>query len=139
MDRWGTEEEALAYLKTLKEKGQDGLLKTFWDAKETGWVRIGSQLGYPIVFARSIPSPQGRIVRAFTDRPVQFFEARNSLRSADYPFGIIEIRLDAKGKGEGTLVAAASAKFNDKGQLELERYGTQPFKLMNIKAEPVKK
>ena len=138
IDHWGTEEEARAYLQTIKDKGQDALIGTFWDAKQVGWVKVGDRLGYHLVFARNIPTPEGRTVRAFTDRPLQFFELRNNTRSTDYPFGIIEIKFPAKGKGEGTLVAAASVKFDDQGQLEIEQYGTLPFKLLNIKAIPVK-
>lgn len=138
VDRWGTPEEADAYLQVIKEKGQKGLQEAFWDAKGAGWIRIGTQLGYPIVFARSLETPDGRIVRAFTDRPISFFELRNNLRSTDYPLGIVELKLDAKGKGEGTLIAAASAKFDDQGQLVVENFGTQPFKIVNVKKQPVK-
>lgn len=138
VDRWGTPEEASTYLQVIKEKGQKGLQEAFWDAKEVGWIRIGSQLGYPIVFARSIETPDGRVVRAFTDRPISFFELRNNLRSTDYPLGIVELKLDAKGKGEGVLIAAASAKFDDQGQLEVENFGTQPYKIVNVKIQPVK-
>lgn len=141
VDRWGTEEEAQAYLKILKEKGQEALIEAFRDAESSGFIQVGSHLGYPIIFARVIPTAEGRMVRAFTDRPIQFFEARNSLRSLDYPLGIIEIRFDPKnkgGKGEGALAPAVSAKFDDKGQLEVEQYGSTPFKLLNITAKPVK-
>lgn len=140
VDRWGNEEESLRYRQILKEKGQQGLLDAFRDSEPVGFIRVGEQLGYPIVFARVIPATDGRVVRAFTDRPVQFFELRNNLRSLDYPFGIVEIQFfdKDKGKGEGTLVAAASAKFTDKGQLEIEQMGTTPFKLLNMKAAPVK-
>lgn len=138
VDRWGTEEEAKALLAILKEKGQQGLQKAFSDTRDAGFIRIGSQLGYSIAFARSIDTPEGRTIRAFTDRPIQFFELRNSLRSVDYPLGIVELKLDSSGKGEGVLLAAASAKFGDQGQLEIENLGTQPFKVVSIKTEPVK-
>jgi hypothetical protein len=139
VDRWGSEEESQAYLKAIKEQGQDAVLKSFWKAEDSGWLRVGSQLGYPVVFARSFALPDGgRLVRAFTDRPMQFYEVRNSLRSVDYPFGIVEIKFDKKGKGEGQLVAAASVKFDEDGQLVLENFGTQPFKLANMRIEEVK-
>lgn len=138
VDHWGTEEEAMGYLKVLKEKGQNGLLETFYDAKEVGFVKVGDRLGYHIVFAREIPTPDGRIVRAFTDRPIMFFEARNSTRSRDYPFGILEIKFVGDKKGEGTLTAAMQIGFDDKGQLTMERWDTAPYKVLNVKAEPVK-
>ena len=102
IDRWGSQEEATAYLQILKDKGQKGLIDAFWKSKAVGFIRVGDRLGYPIIFARSIPAEDGRIIRAFTDRPLQFFEPRNNLRSTDYPLGIIEIKfVDGKKKGEG--------------------------------------
>lgn len=138
VDHWGTEAEALDYLKILKEKGQNGLLETFFDAKGVGYIKVGDRLGYHIVFAREIPTPDGRIIRAFTDRPIMFFEARNNTRSRDYPFGILEIKFVGDKKGEGTLTAAMQMGFDDKGQLAMERWDTQPYKILNVKAEPVK-
>jgi len=138
VDHWGTEQEAVDYLKILKEKGQNGLLETFYDAKEVGYIKVGDRLGYHIVFAREIPTPDGRIVRAWTDRPIMFAEAMRNTRSRDYPFGVLEIKFVGDGKGEGTLTAAVQMGFDDKGQLAMERWDTQPYKVMNVKAEPVK-
>jgi hypothetical protein len=139
VDRWGTPEEAAAYLQVLKEKGQKGLVDAFWESKEAGFIRVGDRLGYPIIFARSIPIEGGRIVRAFTDRPLQFFETRNNLRSTDYPLGIVEIKFVDGKKGEGILIATASAKFDEKGNLEIEHLNSVPMKLINMVAKPVKK
>jgi len=139
IDKWGTEEEAANYLQILKDKGQKALVEAFWDAKEVGYVRVGNKLGYPIIFAREIPQADGgRVVRAFTDRPIQFFEAMNNTRSRDYPLAIIEIVFPKEGKGEGIVIPAAQAGFDDKGQLGIENRGTQPFKLLNMTAKPVK-
>jgi hypothetical protein len=140
VDRWGSQEEATAYLQILKDKGQKGLIDAFWESKEVGFIRVGDRLGYPIIFARSIPVEGGRIVRAFTDRPLQFFETRNNLRTTDYPLGIIEIKfLDGKKKGEGILIATASAKYDEKGNLTIEHMNSVPFKLLNMVAKPVEK
>lgn len=138
VDHWGTEQEAVDYLKILKDKGQQGLLDAFYDAKEVGYIKVGDRLGYHIVFAREIATPDGRIVRAWTDRPIMFAEAMRNTRSRDYPFGVLEIKFVGNGKGEGTLTAAVQMGFDDKGQLAMERWDTQPYKVLNVKAEPVK-
>jgi len=102
-------------------------------------VRVGNKLGYPIIFAREIPKEDGsRVVRAFTDRPIQFVEAMRNTRSRDYPLAIIEIVFPKEGKGEGMVVPAAQAGFDENGQLSIELRGTQPFKLLNMTAKPVK-
>ena len=140
IDSWGSQEEATAYLQILKDKGQNGLIDAFWKSKEVGFIRVGDRLGYPIIFAREIPTENGRIIRAFTDRPLQFFETRNNLRTTDYPLGIIEIKfVDGKKKGEGILIATASAKYDEKGNLAIEHMNSVPYKLINMVAKPVKK
>lgn len=70
----------------------------------------------------------------FTDRPIQFFELRNSTRSRNYPFGYIEIKLDAAGKGEGQMYVAATAKVTG-SEVELENYHAQAVRILNVKKE----
>jgi hypothetical protein len=54
----------------------------------------------------------------------------------DYPFGLMELVLDANGKkGSGTFIAACKIdmkrdKKTGKYQLELENFGTYPNKVM---------
>ena len=75
-------------------------------------------------------------MRFATDRPVAFIEARSFLRTMDYPFGIIELRLDAKGKGSGRLIAAAQVKFDSQGVLQIESYGLEPFRIFQARVMP---
>ena len=72
-------------------------------------------------------------MRAVIDRPIQMFEVMRSLRSEDYPYGMVELVLDDKGKGEGSLIAAAKIEFNKEGAVEIENLGTRPFRLMNVR------
>ena len=53
----------------------------------------------------------------------------------DYPLGVIELELDADGKGEGRLIAAARLKFNKDGTLVIEQLGVRPFRLMKVKPQ----
>ena len=64
-------------------------------------------------------------------------EIRGGYRSQDYPFGIMEIIMNAKGKGSGTFIAACKIdlkrdKKTGKYQLELENFGSYPHKLMGV-------
>lgn len=100
---------------------------------EAGWIRVGPNIGYPVAVARLIETEEGRIVRALIDRPLQMVEVMRNLRTQDNPFAVVELRLDEKNKGDGTLMAAAKIEFNTEGQIEIEYFGTQPYRLMAVK------
>lgn len=54
----------------------------------------------------------------------------------DYQFTLIELRLDATGKGEGKLVPAAKVTWDrDKKALEIENYNALPVELLSVKSE----
>jgi hypothetical protein len=129
-NEWTTDDQVLEYARILKEKGQDELLKVLWKAKTIGFIQIGKELGHQVSIVRSLADKDGgRIIRVITDRPIQFLESMYDTRSTDYPFGIVELKLDKDGNGEGVLVAAASIKFDEKGVLQVKSYGTKPFKI----------
>ncbi len=134
IDEYATDEEIAQHAAVLAETGSRGLEKVLWKL-DRGWIKVGTSLGHVVGVARSIDTDGGRIIRAVTDRPIQLFEVRRGLRSVDYPFGVIELELDADGKGEGRLIAAAKLEFTEDGTLEIEQLGTRPFKLMKIKPQ----
>ena len=136
IDEYTSDDDVADYVKLLAERGQGALQDALWDL-DIGWIRIGGSLGYPLSIARSFDIDGGRLIRVVTDRPIQMFESMRGLRTRDYPFGIIEIRLDEDGKGSGELIAAAQAEIEN-GELKIERYGTKPFRLIGMKAEKVK-
>lgn len=130
IEKYNTAEEIQELAKILAEKGQDALLKAI-EKRETGRIRIGNRLSYPLAATRTFEVEGKRIVRAMTDRPIAMIEAWRDSRSMDYPFGFVELVLDAEGKGQGTLIVGAKLEFKD-GKLEMESYGREPFRLTNI-------
>ena len=91
-------------------------------------------LGLDIRYAWQVPLPDGgkRIVLAM-DRYIGFGEARNQPRSIDYPFTLLQIHVDAAGKGEGKMAVATKISFDkDKKQIELENYASEPVRLNNL-------
>jgi len=71
-----------------------------------------------------------------TDRPIGFWEATQRPRSFDYPFTVIQMKLDREGHGSGTLSYATRIVPRGNNVIELEDFATQPIMLNNIKAEP---
>jgi hypothetical protein len=86
-------------------------------------------------YARELPADgAGRRIVLGTDRPMGFFEASQTPRSSEYPFTIIELRLNSKGQGEGKLSYATKIT-SVGGVLVLEDYADQPIMLTNVKKE----
>ena len=88
---------------------------------------------FPLRYAHQNTLEEGgrRIVVA-TDRPIGFREAANQARTMDYPFTIVEIRLDKNDKGSGKILAGTRLLI-EKGALVLENYGQQPIRFNEIR------
>jgi hypothetical protein len=71
-----------------------------------------------------------------TDRYISFWEAMNRPRSIDYPFTVIEMRINKEGVGEGKMsIATKVTADKDKNLIVLEDYGIQPVLLKEVRAE----
>jgi hypothetical protein len=131
IDHYSSDQEIANLKGVLAAQGPQGLRDALWDL-EAGYIRVKGGLGYPVAVARSKPEAGGgRMVRLMIDRPLSFREEANSLRSADYPFSYIEIHLDAGGKGDGKLIAAAQVSLEG-NIVEIKSLGVQPFKLLDV-------
>lgn len=139
IEHYTTDEEAKALAEILKTSGQQALLDKVWKMKQIGYLKVGGSMGYPIFVARSLPSPEGRVIRCATNRPVAPRELNYGTRSMDYPFGVIEIYLPAEGKGTGVVVGMAKVSVSASNTLQIESYGTLPLQLMDVTAEQKKK
>ena len=76
----------------------------------------------------------GRRIVLVTDRPIGFDEARNSSRSMDNRFTVLEIRLNAKDEGEGKIFGGAKL-YIENNELVVENWGTQPTRFNNIRKQ----
>ena len=136
LERLSSDEERATLIAAFVEKGQDGLLKALQKVKpRVGFIRTPNSLGYDLQYAFRFVNADGssRIVIS-TDRWVGYWEARNQPRTMDYPFTMIEMRLDKDGKGEGRMaVGTKISKSKDGKTVELENYGISPVALKNIK------
>ena len=116
----------------LSQKGSEALREELWDL-EKGWIRLGNSLGYPVAVARSQPTEDGgRRIILFADRPIQFFEVWNSLRSQDYPFSYFEMNLGKDGTGTGQMYGAAKVRMAA-GVVSVESFGAIPAKLLGVR------
>jgi hypothetical protein len=131
--RYATDEERVDLAKTLLEQGPQALLAKL-EKLEMGRVVPTNGLGASLAAVRVKPTEDGgRNILAVTDRPIQFIEAWSSTRTMDYPFGIVELNVDAKGKGTGRLLAAARITVTADHQIEVERYEAIETRMINVR------
>ena len=132
-----SDEQAQRYLGILGEGDQDDLLKVIRDL-DLGRLSATGTVGRNLIVVRKHERPNGgsRIIVVF-ERWQTFREVRGGYRVSDYPFGLMEIIVDGRGKGSGTFIAACKIdlkknKKTEKYELELENFGTYPHKVMGV-------
>jgi hypothetical protein len=78
----------------------------------------------PIAVARRLRNGDKTIIRVVTTRHRSFAELRNSGRSVDYPYAMLELVPDKEGKGTGPAIGAAKIRFDKKkNRYEVESFG----------------
>ncbi len=144
--RWSTAAERERLITAAIEKGQDALLRSLQKMPDHGRLSIpgwrgpdphNARLGWELRYAVATPGEDGghRIAIA-TDRYIGMWEARNRPRTIDYPFTLIDIRLDGNGRGVGKMAVATKIEFNKKKQeMVLENYASEPVRLNEVKIE----
>ena len=137
INRWSPNSERERLVGALQQKGPNELLKQLQKNKPVGRIRTPDSIGYDLRYAAQMPAEDGgRTIVIATDRPIGFWEATEHPRSIDYPFTVIQMKLDAEGNGTGTLSYATRIVAHENNVIELENFATQPIMLNNIKAEP---
>jgi len=137
VDRWSSDKDRDRLMSVLMSKGADKLLDVLQDMPRMGYFRAPGNLGWDIHFARKIRLPDGgeRVVLV-TDRKIGFWEASRQPRSIDYPFTVIELRLNADGEGEGKLsLATKIIPDKENNIVTLENYAIQPVQLTTVRRE----
>jgi len=128
-----TDQEVQNFAQLVKEKGQ-GALRSALEKEDKGRINLVGTTGNQIAVARKRQEGEKTIITIVTARQMSFGELYNSGRSVDYPFGFLQVTLDATGKGTGQIMAAAKIRFNKKtGQHEIESFGNQYIKATNVR------
>jgi hypothetical protein len=133
IDEYTTAEERLELAQALVEGGSDALREKL-DKMKKGRVSVPGRTGNELNYAWIWPMENGRRIMMATVRPMTFFELRRGFRSRDYEFGVIELEVDARGRGTGWMIVAAQIKFiEEEKKIELEHYGIEPVRLTNVR------
>ena len=137
VNRWSSEKDRDALMSVMMNKGPEKLLDALQDMPRAGYIRTPDSIGWDLHFARKMPGGDGgeRVV-LLTDRRIGFWEATNRPRSIDYPFTVIELRLNRDGEGEGKMSLATKITADrENGIVTLENWDLSPVLLTNVKRE----
>ncbi len=146
IDRWTTDEEHNQLITTLAEKGSKDFLNALQKQEGAGFVQFAT-LTIPLRYAREIRVEGKRIIRLATGDPIFSYLPRTltmvrgppvMLRyprdfTGNYPFSLIELRLDENNEGEGTLCEVDQIKYDKKNtKLLVESLSSDPMRLTGI-------
>jgi hypothetical protein len=131
--QYTTDEELQNFAQLLKDKGTDAL-RSALEKEDKGRISTVGSTGNQIAVARKRQQGADTIITIVTARTMPFIELYRGGRSKDYPFGYLQVKLDAKGEGTGQIMAAAKIRFDKKkGNYEIESYGNQHVKATNVR------
>lgn len=131
-----SDEDAQKYREILAREGQDDLLKAIRN-NDLGYIAATGQTRRNLLVVREGEIDGSRRIIAVFERWQRFFEVRGGYRSTDYPFSIIEIVFDKKGRGTGTFIGLAQVRMTldkktEQWRLEIENFGSFPDRVMGV-------
>jgi hypothetical protein len=132
INRRTSDSDATKYLQTLQRGGQDDFGREI-ESNELGRFSFSGQVGLPINAVLVDRDGDDTRIRVVFKRWLGFGELRRGLRSVDYPFTYVELRIDQNGRGEGTIIPAARVRARGTNTLEVEDFGTFPGRLMGVR------
>jgi hypothetical protein len=135
IERYSTEAERNRFLAALTERGNDGLLDAFQNAPSIGKVGPTGSVGFDIRYAHEMPGEDGgRQIVIASDRRMSFLEVANRPRTVDYPFTVVQLRLDNDGTGEGKASVFTRIEVDKRNNaLVLENFASQPVDLKSVR------
>ena len=138
LDRWSTAAEHSRLARTLREKKPYAVLDELHNMRPVGTIRTPDSPGYELRYAHQTRADNGgrRIVLA-TDRPIEFWELcqRPSLVD-DSRFTVIQMHIDAEGRGTGTLSITTEIRADDDVSMALDDLTSCRVMLTDILAVP---
>lgn len=134
IDRWSTEQERQALVQAFDQKGPAGLVSALQKTERLGLLRTSTSLGWDLHYAVQVPTEDGgRRIIVGTERQVNYWKANRDTKTKEYPFTLVELRLDKNDKGEGRVsLATKITRSKDGKRIELENYSSEPVRLQDV-------
>ena len=133
IERYTPDFDRTAVENGLKFNGYPGFMTALRKAPDVGYVELNGQKT-TIRWARERPSAAGRTIVVVTDKPVFFIGGGigDAKPRAGYEVALLQLQVDAAGKGTGTMAAAARVKSGGETGVQVDDYAEAPVKLLTV-------
>jgi hypothetical protein len=137
IERYTPDFDRTAVENGLKYNGYSGFLTALRKAPDVGYVDLNGQKT-TIRWARQTTAAAGRTIVVVTDKPVYFIGGglAASKPRAGYEVALMQLQIDAKGSGAGTMAAAARVKPGGETGVQVDDYAEAPVKLLTVTRKP---
>jgi hypothetical protein len=133
VDRKMPQSEADALIAAFKAGGAPALRKALVGVAPTGSVQFGAAKATPTRLIVERPTDKGRLLTIVADQPILFLGAGvpGAKPREGYDFAVIDLEIDAKGHGSGTLSPAAKITVKE-GAFVVEDYAAELVRLTGV-------
>jgi hypothetical protein len=134
IDRKMAPSEADRLVAAFKSGGAAALRKALVGVAATGSVRLGGGTATSTRVTLERPTDKGRLLTIVTDQPIMFLGAGLPAAKAKdgYDFAILDLEVDATGKGTGTFAPAAKITVKQDAFV-VEDYSSELVRLTDIR------
>ena len=133
LERYTPDFDRATVEEALRVGGYPGFLPALRKAPEVGYVELGGTK-FTIRWARQTPSTTGRTIVVVTDKPVAFLGGALAAAKprAGYEVAVIQLKVDGRGDGTGTMAAAARVKKGGETGVQIDDYAEAPVALVKV-------
>ena len=133
VDRKMSQAEAGKLAAAFKTGGADALRKALVGVPPTGTIRLGSGTPTPTRLTIERTTGEGRLLTIVADQPVLFVGAGlpGAKPQAGFDFAVVDIEVNAKGTGSGTVAPAAKLRMNGDAFV-VQDYGVEAVRLTGV-------
>jgi hypothetical protein len=134
VDRKMSPAEADGLLAAFKSGGAAALRKALVGVPHTGSIKLGAGAPTPTRLTLERPTDKGRLLTIVTDQPILFLGSGlpDAKPKEGYDFAVIDIEVDSKGSGAGTISPAAKVAVRQ-GVFVVSDYGSELVRLTGVK------
>jgi hypothetical protein len=133
VDRKMSQAEADKFLAAFKTGGAAALRKALEGVPPTGSVTVGTGSPTPTRLTLERVTDKGRLLTIVTDKPILFLGAGvpDAKAKEGYDFAIVDLEVDAKGNGSGTMAPAAKVTVQQ-GVFVVQDYASELVRLTGV-------
>ena len=140
INRWSSDAEREEMLRIMKERGSANALDAFRETGAIGYLRWPGGLEYSVRYAQRVERPDRTAdVVLVVERPLWVWWNAGVTPAAasedDARFSVVQIRLDANGKGEGRIVNGPAIETDERLGVVVPDFATRPVLLTDVRRE----